>query len=535
MKVVKTVLFALAFLFIAGCAGVLICAFNPSLTEKLAGVVKEAVEKNDGSGGSGSNDSLNAGQPTATPEAGVPSATSVPQHVDSLQSGINTGWMNGSGESVYERPDRLPDKAPEGLGWLMGYKPVRGDEEQILDEEADNLMGILHPGDIGSGLTFNTEYYPYYAMLEPSMQQLYRQIYANARALTASFTPVVTVSVGQVKNVFEAVSNDHPELFWLEAGYSCKYLQSGTCVEITLKYNDTIDNLTTEIRKFEAAAENILTGARLRGSDLEKERYVHDALMQMTEYDEKASKNQSAYSCLVNGKSVCAGYSRAFQYLMQQLGIPCYYCTGTAGQDHAWNIVKLGETFYNVDVTWDDTNPATYDYFNRTDAAYAPTHVRTGLSVYLPACVERTDSAEGSALSAEILALINQSPTQPLRWKDYQAAHTSSPELTEEQKKAENLLKAGITADQVRETLKDYYADCKKLLVAAGTGDKTFDNVIPDSLWSTVERAYGNGDYWEAYMEDALKELKVENYFIQIQVQRLGGGYYRIYHNVYTY
>ena len=94
---------------------------------------------------------------------------------------------------------------------------------------------------------------------------------------------------------------------------------------------------------------------------------------------------------------------------------------------------------------------------------------------------------------------------------------------------------AGITADQVRENMKDYYADCKRLLVAAGTGDKTFDNVIPESLWSTVERAYSSGDYWKEYVSDALKELKVENFVIHLQVQRLGGGYYRVYHNVYTY
>ena len=34
---------------------------------------------------------------------------------------------------------------------------------------------------------------------------------------------------------------------------------------------------------------------------------------------------------------------------------------------------------------------------------------------------------------------------------------------------------------------------------------------------------------------DYLKDLGVENLAIQIQIQALGGGYYRVYHNVYTY
>lgn len=531
MNFLKKLLFVFAFLFMAGCAGILVCAFNPSLTARLA----EKIEGTSGSSGSApggeqmpDGEQAPDGMPGGQPSGG---GTGGSQYPGSVQPGVDAGWMNGRGGSVYEQPEQTPVSAPDGFGHLMGFEPVRGEEEQILDEEADSLAGILATGDTGSELTFDAEYYPYYAMLQPAMQQLYKQIYANARDCTLSFTPVVAASVGQVKNVFEAVCNDHPELFWLEMGYSCKYMRSGSCVEIVLNYNETLNSLNSSQRQFNQAAEAVLAGARTQESDLAKERYVHDALMQITAYNLQARMNQSAYSALVNGESVCAGYAKAFQYLMQQLGIPCYYCTGTAGEDHAWNIVKLGNTYFNVDVTWDDTAPATYDYFNKSDASFAPTHARTGLSVYLPACVESAPGGEGSGLSAEIEAMINQNPTTPLRWPDGTAGSVD----TEDQEKKDNLLMAGITADQVRENMSDYYADCKRLLVAAGTGDKTFDNVIPESLWSTVESAYITGDYWNAYVSDALKELKAEYFVIHLQVQRLGGGYYRVYHNVYTY
>lgn len=522
----------IACLFMAGCVGILVCAFNPSLTAKLA----EKIE-----GSSGSSKEEPGGQPPDNPaQSPSPDDTdSVQQpgnaiYTDPVQPGVNAGWMNGRGGSAYEQPGQKPVSAPDGFGHLMGFEPVRGDEEQILDEEADNLVSVLAPGDTGSEYTFDTEYYPYYAMLQPAMQQLYKQIYANASAFNVTFTPVITASVGQVKNVFEAVTNDHPELFWLEMGYSCKYLQSGSCVEITLNYNEAYDSYNAALRQFGQAADAVLAGARALDSDLEKERYVHDALMQITDYDLNARMNQSAYSALVNGKSVCAGYARAFQYLMQQLGIPCYYCTGTAGEDHAWNIVKLGNTYYNVDVTWDDTDPATYDYFNKSDAAFASTHARTGLSVYLPACTDNSQSAAGGP-STEIGELINQTPATPLRWPYDSNTYTDPSDMTEDQLKKENLLKAGITADQVRENMADYYEECKRLLVKAGTGDKSFDTVIPESLWSTVEKAYSSGEYWKGYVEEALKELKVENFVVQLQAQRLGGGYYRIYHNVVTY
>lgn len=49
-------------------------------------------------------------------------------------------------------------------------------------------------------------------------------------------------------------------------------------------------------------------------------------------------------------------------------------------------MIRLDDGFYNVDTTWDDTGDGTYDYFNKTDADYASSHIRRDLSVYLPPC-----------------------------------------------------------------------------------------------------------------------------------------------------
>ena len=244
-------------------------------------------------------------------------------------------------------------------------------------------------------------------MLSENQQSVYRQIYANAQNLTEKFAPEKTVSASDVKTAFEAVIGDHPEMFWLETGYSSKYLANGQCVEIDLKYNGTADDLESAKQRFDAAAQNLITGAASLDSNYEKEKYVHDALASAVTYDLTADMNQSAYSALVNGKSVCAGYARAYQYLLQQLGIPCYYCTGYSGGDHAWNIVKLEDGYYNVDVTWDDAAAIRYDYFNKTDADFASTHVRQNLSVYLPACngtayrQENTTGAAGTGQPSE--------------------------------------------------------------------------------------------------------------------------------------
>jgi hypothetical protein len=519
LKVLKRIFLSIAFLIMVFCIMILVCALNPNLTSRLANAVNGAE----------------AGGNPVLPENGVSVGQvdlKFPGNTDG--TGINTGWIRDQGNGGYVTPGTPPEAPPETVNGRTGYEPVTEELEQILEEEADNLSGIIATGDLGEGLSFDAALYPYYAMLEPNLQQLYRQIYANAQKLNTSFTPAVEASINQVKTVFEAVYNDHPELFWLETDYSCKYLGNGKCVELILKYNNTIDYFDQAKANFDSQAEVILSGARGQSSVFEQEKYVHDALMEMVEYDENSDMNQSAYSALVLGRSVCAGYARSFQYLMQQLGIPCYYCTGTSGEDHAWNIIKLDQTYYNVDVTWDDTNPATYDYFNKSDQEFANTHVRTSLSVYLPACGVNVAGNTGE-VSSGIRELINESPQQPLNWVSRGKPNLTPEALAAEQLAAENLKKAGITEDQVLHNIEEYYKDCLERLKEVGTGDQQFINVIPESLWSTVERSYSSGDYWKGYVEAALKELKVENFAVQLQAQRLGGGYYRLYHTVVTY
>lgn len=501
MKTIKRILYIIAGLLIAGCIGILVCAMNPSITELLAEKVQQLQAGTNGSG-------------------------------EGQTEGITSGGASGD----YVSPENMPETVPEGVSGLSGYRPVTGDTEQITQEEADNLGNILAPGETGEGITFSAEYYPYYAMLDDTLKQLYCQVYANALELNISFTPIVVVTAEQAQNVVEAVYNDHPELFWMDAEFSCKYLKTGICVEITLQYNETLNDLETAANDFMACAEEILSGAESLGSNYEKERYVHDALVQIVEYDAGAAANQSAYSALVMGKSVCAGYARAFQYLMQQLGIPCYYCTGYSGGDHAWNIVKMNSLYRNVDVTWDDTDPATYNYYNKSDREIASTHARTGLAVYLPACEDITQVETEGTGDSIVDAHINPYPQEPLRWHSRGKTDSSTDNnVSEEERRKENLDKAGITEDDVLDTLEEYYTDCEEQLKDAGTGDKQFTNVIPETLWNAVERAYSSGSFRTGYVDSALEEMEAEYFAIQLQVQRLGGGYYRLYHYIYTY
>lgn len=284
------------------------------------------------------------------------------------------------GTHGYEQPLQSDIKIPTIVTGKNGYEPIT---EQ--SEAADGEYTGLTYGELGDGLSFDPLLYPYYQMLDEKGQHVYRQIYANANAMNEAFIPIEEVTVPEIKNAMMAVYNDHPELFWLNTTFTCKYDKNKVCAELDLDYNMTKEELDKASPDFYNTANNILTDlANL--SPYDKETRLHDLLIREIDYDQSADMNQSAYSALVEKKSVCAGYARAYQYLMQRMGIPCYYCTGYAGQDHAWNIVALDDGYYNVDVTWDDTPGGEYDYFNKTDEDYANTHIRQDMSINLPQC-----------------------------------------------------------------------------------------------------------------------------------------------------
>ena len=257
-------------------------------------------------------------------------------------------------------------------------------------QSSDNLD---EPENTGTEYTFDETTYPYRALLNATEQQVYNQIYANAlESNTDTFTLVETLTVDEMCDTMNAVFNDHPELFWLNTSYKYGYNNSNKVVQVQLSYGISGSDLTTAKLNFDSVVSTIVAGAKNYSSEIEQELYIHDTICDMCTYDTDAELNQSAYSALVLGKTVCAGYARAFQVVCQELGLTCYYITGTAsGGDHAWNIVSIDGDFYNVDLTWDDSisesyGSSVYTYFNLTDSAISADHSRSTLSSNLPSC-----------------------------------------------------------------------------------------------------------------------------------------------------
>lgn len=533
MKIVKGVLIGLAALFVLFGGLVVASAFNPNISETIGNFLyagRETTMETEVPRDSDETDIQQTEseiQPTDTTAEEENRQTNQPSSYYTDSSNVSTkvtvDWNDryaaraealakeeakkaaASASTKYTAPDEKSIKVPDAVSGRAAYTEIKDQGETLSDEEAKKLTGTIDYGSLGQNLEFDAALYPYFQMLNPREKSVYRQIYANANDMKTTFTPVEEVNANQLLNIFMAVCYDHPELFWLETAYGSKYNKNGICIQIELKYNEAAKNQIDYWKKFNTEAEAIIFAAQGLSGDYAKEKYVHDILLDKIVYNKSAAMNQSAYSAMVNGQTVCAGYARAFQYIMTKLGIPCYFVGGTAGESHAWNIVKLGDEYYNVDLTWDDSDSGgKYDYFNKTDADYNKTHLRKGLSVNLPPCNGTTyriaqDEEGNLQLEPDLRALSDTDFGEGELIKDIWA----------------------------------YYDNCYWKVLENGKGTSTFQNVIEgEALFNQWQYNNQNNLHWSNYLDSALKDLEASYCHLTMEVEKLQNNRYLITHRV---
>lgn len=152
--------------------------------------------------------------------------------------------------------------------------------------------------------------------------------------------------------------------------------------------NDTKDLTDKDLEAFNEATRVYNLYIKSCDNDFKKVVAAHDYIIRNCIYNVEGIDNDSltdddfsTYGVLVKGKAVCEGYAKTFKMLMDIADIDCIMVTGTVGEEevpHAWNMVKLDDAWYHVDVTYDDPNPETkeivYLYLNVTDEVIQKDH-----------------------------------------------------------------------------------------------------------------------------------------------------------------
>lgn len=238
----------------------------------------------------------------------------------------------------------------------------------------------------------------YYSLLSEEEKTIYEEIAAGLKEEKEKIT-VRGQRAERVNEIYQMVLMDYPEFFWCDG--SCETVsyegENGYSV-LSPTYTSAGEERKMRKQQIETAVQECLNIIGIDGSEYERIKRVYEYIINTTEYELEAPDNQNIYSVLVNKRSVCAGYARTMQYLLEKMGIYSIYVIGTAsGQEaHAWNIVQCDGAFYHVDTTWgdpvflkqeqrEDAKTISYDYLCCPDSELSVTHTVSADYTY-PAC-----------------------------------------------------------------------------------------------------------------------------------------------------
>lgn len=276
--------------------------------------------------------------------------------------------------------------------------PVDHIVERIKYELAGSGLEVWEQSALESGIDSAVEEY-YYAHLPEKLQETYRELYVKIMCNEDSGNVLSSISVDDFWKTYYAVLADHPEIFWI--GMSAQIEESGFTKQVIsyeLESIVPVEERQAMRERLEAAADACVEQISEDASVYQKIRFVYEYIIDRTDYGRQSADSQNIQSVLLEHSSVCAGYSKAFQYILNRMGIFCTYITGTIrdGGDHGWNMVRIDEEYYYVDVTWGDpvfaneigeTQESTinYNYLCCTEEDLFKTHVPSDW-IELPAC-----------------------------------------------------------------------------------------------------------------------------------------------------
>lgn len=337
-----------------------------------------------------------------------------------LVSGIMLLTQGCTGQDVFDLQDIIREGKnageAESTTETRGYEPEQpqgGSTETSVEEQ---------------GIREVSELYYAYHHLDGDKQKIYLEM-LDALAGMRSGVPLSTVDKSVLDIVFACVMNDHPELFYVDGYQYTEYTLGDVVTGITFSgtYSMTGAEAEQAGMEIEQKLAECFEQVPLNEDEYSTVRYLYEWLINHTEYDRTAENNQNICSVFLQGRSVCQGYAKAMQYMLQAAGIQCVLVTGfTNGERHGWNLVRVNGEYYYLDPTWGDASYASgsadggldgfvpainYDYFLVTTDEITRTH-SIEKAVELPVCTAVDDNyfvREGlyfDSYDAERLALI---------------------------------------------------------------------------------------------------------------------------------
>lgn len=234
-------------------------------------------------------------------------------------------------------------------------------EQENAETESVEPTPTKEPGIYPDDFVFQGEKYQeryYYKQLTEEEQKMYAFLYEEVDKYSDKIVFGKPVDSIVFHKSYYAILQDCPEFFWLDTNLQVTSLEETN--EIT-QVNVVFDKISLEeVKQQRSAVDQVanewLTQVDPAATAYEKVKKVYEIIINQTEYLEESPYNQDVRSIFLNHQSVCTGYARSMQYLLNKLGVSCTIVNGVMGEGvpHCWNLVNIDGIDYWTDVTQGD-------------------------------------------------------------------------------------------------------------------------------------------------------------------------------------
>lgn len=252
---------------------------------------------------------------------------------------------------------------------------------------------------------------PYsYTQLDEKYKYIYDKIIeaVGENKSRIEFDDTYSVTAEDYCAVYQLLYNDENAIYYIDT--NMQYAVNSVTKSISaanLYYKYSANEIARMQKAVDAEADRIIDKITPSMTEYDIVKYFYDYLAENVEYDKEAENCRTIYGVFVDKKAICSGYSKAFSYLCDKVGISTLLVTGDAdGVAHMWNMVKIGGEWYHIDVTYAVTDSGLgkyvrYDYFCVGDGVVASRDIYEQDYSYPKATAERCNYYVKNGLMAD--------------------------------------------------------------------------------------------------------------------------------------
>lgn len=236
-------------------------------------------------------------------------------------------------------------KANEELGTFLDRALLRHDPEIVFYTKDLSLMQAALP-------TLERK-------LDYCSTMLYGIKHDKSVGVEAVLSSTVEVNMPSEEGASQATANQRVEYYKIT-------------IKPKYKYSKESD------RKFYNKVQQIAKKAKKKKGVKKRAKYINNYIVKHVKYNGRVSNNRTAFSALMRGKASCQGYSDLFTLIARQSGLKVETVCGYAKHRgkrayHAWNLVKSGKKWVQIDTTFNDLG-SRYKYFMKAKKRFNKNH-----------------------------------------------------------------------------------------------------------------------------------------------------------------